>query len=164
MTESSTTERAPAPDPALTELDVLVGDWRFEGGTRDGPAGPAGRVRGTTSYEWHEGGFCLVQHADTVFGTASAGWDNDALGDRNVTIQLWWYDDATRTYRTQFFSNNGGPSGYEGRVVDGNLVFEGPARFTILPSRHGTIVFDWDLPDGAGGWVPWMSYTMERID
>lgn len=29
MTENSTTERAPAPDPALTELDVLVGSWRF---------------------------------------------------------------------------------------------------------------------------------------
>jgi hypothetical protein len=21
-----------------------------------------------------------------------------------------------------------------------------------------------DVLDGAGGWVPWMSYTMERID
>jgi hypothetical protein len=70
MTETTTTQRAPMPDPALMELDVLAGDWRFEG----------------------------------------------------------------------------------------------PARYTIEPSRHGTVVFDWSLPDGDGGWVPWMSYTMTRID
>jgi hypothetical protein len=164
MTETTTTQRAPMPDPALMELDVLAGDWRFEGDVREGSAGPAARVRGTTSFEWFEGGWCLVQHADTVFGGTSEGWDTDALGDRNVTIQLWWYDSDSGTYRTQFFSNNGGPSGYEGRKVDGVLTFEGPARYTMEPSRHGTVVFDWSLPDGDGGWVPWMSYTMTRID
>jgi hypothetical protein len=40
MTETTTTQRAPAPDPALMELDVLAGDWRFEGDVREGPAGP----------------------------------------------------------------------------------------------------------------------------
>ena len=100
MTETTTTQRAPAPDPALMELDVLAGDWRFEGDVREGPAGPAAPVRGTTSFEWFEGGWCLVQHADTVF--------------------------------------------------------EGPARYTIEPSRHGTVVFDWSLPDGDGVGVPWI--------
>ena len=54
MTETTTTQRAPAPDPALMELEVLAGDW-----------------------------------------------DTDALGDRNVTIQLWWYDVDSGTYRTR---------------------------------------------------------------
>jgi hypothetical protein len=27
MTETTTTQRAPTPDPALLELDVLAGDW-----------------------------------------------------------------------------------------------------------------------------------------
>jgi hypothetical protein len=43
-------------------------------------------------------------------------------------------------------------------VLAGDWRFEGPARYTIEPSRHGTVVFDWRLPDGGdGGWVPWMS-------
>ena len=99
------------------ELDVLAGDWRFEGDVREGPAGPATRVRGTTSFEWSEGGWCLVQHADTVFGGTSEGWDT----------------------------------------------FDGPARYAIEPSRHGTVVFDRRLPDSDGGSVRWMS-TLTRIE
>jgi len=83
-------------------------------------------------------------------------------------IQFIGYDAATGKYRTHFFDANGAfdPAGstYEGEVVDGQLVFTGPARFryeldadgTVKVNGGGTLEKHWELRDADGTWTPWM--------
>lgn len=55
MTDNATYEptQLPTPNPDLKPLDRLVGVWRVSGG-----------AQGTTTYEWMEGGFFLLQHVE----------------------------------------------------------------------------------------------------
>jgi hypothetical protein len=61
-------------------------------------------------------------------------------------------------------------STYEGEVVDGQLLFTGPARFRyeldadgkIKVSADGTLEKDWELRNAEGTWKPWMSNTYTR--
>lgn len=51
---------------------------------------------------------------------------------------------------------------YEGEVVDGNLRFTGPARFTLLENPDWTVTNDWELRGDDGEWRPWRHTTMTR--
>lgn len=51
-------QQTPQPNPALKRLDVLVGTWKVSGPD----------IHGQVIYEWMEGGFFLMQHADFVHG------------------------------------------------------------------------------------------------
>ena len=48
-------QAAPVADPALRQLDKLVGVWEVSGG-----------AQGQVTYEWMEGGFFLIQRVDLV--------------------------------------------------------------------------------------------------
>lgn len=48
------------PNPALEDLDALVGDWSLE---ILFPADPASPLRGSVSCEWLEGGAFLVMRS-----------------------------------------------------------------------------------------------------
>ena len=79
---------------------------------------------------------------------------------------FYGFDASTGKYRTHFFDGNGPfheGSMYEGEVVDGNLVFTGPARFTLVENRDGTVTNDWELRDDNGNWTPWRHTVMTRI-
>ena len=89
-------------------------------------------------------------------------------------INYWGYDSDEARYRIVFFSNNGPFSEegnqYFGRLDDGGLVFEGPARFRyglgedgrVAVNPDGTISVDWWLRDERGDWRPWMGNTFEK--
>lgn len=51
---------AETPDPSVTALDVLVGDWVTEAAN---PLEPATTMSGTTTYEWMEGGRFLIERS-----------------------------------------------------------------------------------------------------
>ena len=96
------------------------------------------------------------------------------LGPGVPVTSRWGYDSDEDRYRIVFFSNNGPFSEdgnqYFGRLDDGGLVFEGPARFRyelsddgqIAVNADGTISVDWWLRDERGDWQPWMRNTFER--
>lgn len=43
---------------------VLVGTWKTEEWTREGPDAPAARIDATDSHEWRPGGFSLLHRVD----------------------------------------------------------------------------------------------------
>jgi hypothetical protein len=51
--DSDTAHAAPEPAADLKALDRLVGTWKISGG-----------AEGTSTYEWMEGGFFLIQHVE----------------------------------------------------------------------------------------------------
>lgn len=157
----------PKPDPALRRLDFLMGTWQLDGKTDPAFEGPAMKVTGTYSFEWLHGGFFLAQRWDTVFGDPAGGPSEELPGGAvQKGIMFYGYDADTGKYRTHYFDGNGPyhkGSTYEGEVVGGHLRFTGPARFTVLPNDDDTIVTDWELPTGGGGFAPWMQITWSRI-
>lgn len=156
--------RPSAPHPELARLDPLVGEWEVVGETRESLAGPAGTVTSRETFHWLDGGYFLVSTWVTVFADAPP----------QKGIMYWGYDAAAERFRTHFFDNQGPfheGSTYEGEVVDGALVFTGPARFRfeldadgkIEVDEDGTFVSEWQLQDGDGMWKPWMHNAYARV-
>jgi Protein of unknown function (DUF1579) len=157
---------APPPDPELKCLEPLVGRWRSEARTFDSVLGPGVPVTSTERFYWLDGGYFLVSTYETVFGDEPA----------QKGINYWGYDSAANRFRIIFFSNNGpfteDGNRYEGRVGDGKLTFEGPARFQyelddegrIRLNPDGTLSVAWWLRDENGDWQPWMNNIFARTD
>lgn len=160
-------DRPPRPDPALRRLDFLVGTWHIEGETSPEFAGPRMRSTSTETFEWLEGGFFLEHRWNAVFGEPSEDPGRELPGGAvQKGVMFYGFDASTGRYRTHFFDGNGPfheGSMYEGEVVDGNLRFTGPARFTLVENSDGTVTNDWELPDDDGAWRPWRHTTMTRV-
>jgi hypothetical protein len=168
MRDTDTTPLAsavPRPDPELKRLDPLLGAWKAEAHTRDSVLGPGVPVRSTETFYWLAGGYFLVHDYLTIFGDETA----------QKGVNYWSYDTDAGRFRIIFFSNNGPFSEegnrYEGRVDDGKLTFEGPARFQYELDDDGkirvdpdrTISVSWWLRDEYGEWQPWMTNTFARF-
>jgi Protein of unknown function (DUF1579) len=162
---SDPTFGAPPPDSELRRLEALVGRWSTEDHTLDTAAGgPGVPVLSTEAFHWLEGGYFLVQTYATTFG--------DAPAQRGVNY--FGYDSEARRFLIVFFSNNGpfteDGNRYRGKVADGKLTFEGPARFQyeldddgkIKTNADGTISVTWWLRDENGVWKLWMNNTFVR--
>ncbi len=152
--------RMPTPDPALQRLGFLVGKWKVDGTIEAGPAGPGGTMNGVESFEWLEGGFFLVHRWE---GTMEFG--GATMADSGY--EFYDVDPATGDYRARFF-NSLGPyddkaSLYVGNFEGDALVVVGPARIIRRPAGADVITYDGDLPDGEGGFVPWLRTTLTRI-
>lgn len=82
----------PEPSPDVRALDRLVGTWEIAGG-----------ARGTTRYEWLEGGFFLVQHVDLeqygqqVKGIEIIGHERPFGAEPSEEIQSRFYDNMGDT-------------------------------------------------------------------
>jgi Protein of unknown function (DUF1579) len=156
---------APPPDPELRRLEPLVGSWEAEDRcVSTSLTGASVPVRNRESFYWLEGGYFLISTYRTVFGDEPA----------QTGVNYWYYDSADKKFRIIFFSNNG-PSTeegnrYEGEVADGNLTFEGPARFQYDLDEQGRVRLNtdeslsitWWLRDESGGWQPWMHNTFRK--
>jgi len=86
----------PAEQPLndLAELDRLVGTWHVEGG-----------AEGTTTYEWMEGCFFLLQRVDLyqfgqeITGLEVIGHDRDFGDEPSDDIKSCFYDNNGNTLR-----------------------------------------------------------------
>jgi Protein of unknown function (DUF1579) len=155
---------APPPDPELMRLEPLLGQWRSDDHTLDGVLGPGVPVTSTEEFHWLDGGYFLVSSYETVFG--------DAPAQRGVNY--WGYDSEAKRFRIIFFSNNGpyteDGNRYGGKVAEGKLTFEGPARFQydlddegrVKLNPDGTLSVMWWLRDEDGEWQPWMKNAFTR--
>ena len=159
------TVQVPPPDPELRRLEPLLGTWTAEDRSQDSVLGSGVRVTSTEAFRWLDGGYFLVQEYETVFG--------DEPPQRGVNY--WFFDSEAGRFQIIFFSNNGPyteeGNRYAGRVTDGRLTFEGPARFEyeldaegkIKLNDDGTVSVAWWLRDENGEWQPWMNNTFRRI-
>lgn len=168
MSESSqgVVPSTPKPDKELRRLEPLVGEWRSRDFTDATVLGPGVPVESIETFTWLDGGYFLVHTYETTFG--------DEPTQRGV--MYWGYDAKTKTFQNRFFSNNGpyetAGNEYVGEVVDGKLIFIGPARYQyeldsegrIRTNSDGSITVDWWLRDEQGDWQPWMQNTFFRTD
>jgi hypothetical protein len=164
VTDDQSAFAAPPPDPELKRLEPLLGTWQTEDQTLDGVLGPGVPVRSTETFRWLDGGYFLVQDYETTFGDEPT----------QKGVNYWFYDSEAGIFRIIFFSNNGpfseGGNRYSGRVADGRLTFEGPARFQyeldvdgrIRIDADGTISVSWWLRNEVGDWQAWMVNTFHR--
>ena len=76
----------PEPNPALRQLDRLVGSWRISGGL----------LEGNTTFAWMDGGFFLIQHIDA-----------HARGRRIKGVEYNGFDQDTQTLRSHYLDVNG---------------------------------------------------------
>ncbi|GGS56565.1 hypothetical protein GCM10010156_13960 [Planobispora rosea] len=149
----------PTPDPALKELDFLVGRWDLKGSTVEGPMGPATEITGWETFEWLQGGFFLVHRWESNFTV-------EGVEVVDAGYEFFDYDPEGGRYRTHFF-NSLGPYDHEGSKYHGGfegeaLVVTGPARITRTPHPGGTVIVDSEVPAGDDEWAPIMKYTLTR--
>ena len=164
--EDTTVFAAPPPHRELKRLEPLLGAWKAADRTLDTFLGPGVPVGSAERFQWLDGGYFLVQHYETSFGEEPT----------QTGVNYWYYDSEAGRFRIIFLSNNGpfseGGNRYEGRVEDGTLTFEGPARFqyeldddgTIRVNPGGTISVSWWLRDADGVWQPWMNNTFAKVE
>ncbi len=50
----------PTPGPEVQKLGYFVGEWKFEGDSKESAFGPAGKFSGTETCEWFAGGFQVI--------------------------------------------------------------------------------------------------------
>ena len=74
------------PNPALKKLDRLVGTWN-----------QSGDYKGTSTYEWMEGGFFFVQHFDAI----------TPYGSHVKGVEYVCFDEDTQTLRSHLMGING---------------------------------------------------------
>ena len=127
----------PQPDPALRNLDRLVGRWSMEGR----PVGSdETNIRGETTFRWLPGGFFLEQHMQLDF-----------MGLEIESLELIGYDAETETFPSTVFSSLApAPLPYRWEVAGDAVtitVSYGPldASFTGAWREDDTF---------AGGWRP----------
>lgn len=137
-------------------LGALIGRWRTEGSTREGPGTPAARIDATDTYEWLPGGTALLHRVDARVGEA-----------RVEGAEIIGYVPERDYYATQYFGSDG-PAAYEASIgeQDGALVWRMRSerdRFSGRFSDDGnTITGHWESLGDDSSWRPWMDITLTR--
>jgi hypothetical protein len=89
-----------APSPFLQKLQPLIGEWRVA----------SGYITGTTTFEWLDGGYFLVQHISLRHE-----------GQPIKGVEYIGYDQDTQTLRSHYMDNRGGNFTYTWDVEDTSI-------------------------------------------
>lgn len=122
-----TGELRPEPNPDLRSLQRLIGTWQV-----------TGEARGTTSYEWTDGGFFLLQHVelDGTKGLEVIGHERRYGEAPSADIKSRYYgfgegETLDYTYElvedtlTIWMGDRGSPAYYEGTFSEDDNVLTG---------------------------------------
>lgn len=129
----------PAPNPHLKSLDRLVGTWNV--------SGP--EIKGTTRYEWLEGGFFLVQHFDLIHS------GRKVRGLEVIGFERGFGAEPSKDIRSRIFDNAGNTFDYVYEVTDETLtIWAGekgsPALYRGTWSEDGKVCGGaWVYPGGG---------------
>jgi Protein of unknown function (DUF1579) len=142
MTHDETAQQQPQPDPALRELDFLVGTWSMRGHLA---GSDEENIVGESTFEWLPGGFFLRQRMKLDFAGLF----------QIESEELIAYDPETGKFPSSVYSNLfPQPLPYEWDVKDGSVtitVSHGPldATFTGGLGEDGTFSGAWGPNPGA---------------
>ena len=103
----------PKPGPEHKRLERMVGRWSYEGEAKASPLGPGGKVTGTETCEWFQGGFGVVCRSK---GTGPKG----PMTGMNVMS----YDTGQKTYTYYAISSQGDNIFVRGSVKGNVWTFE----------------------------------------
>ena len=136
---NETTQQLPKPDPALRELDFLVGTWSMKGHL---VGSDEANIVGETTYEWLPGGFFLRQRVRMDFAGLFQIDSEELIG----------HDPETGKFKSSVYSNLAPePLPYHWDVRDGSMtitVSYGPLDATF----KGELGEDGN--SFSGGWRP----------
>lgn len=87
------------PDPALKKLTVYVGQWKYEGESKAGPLGPAGKIVGEATSEMILRGFFLEWR-----------WKEQANAAETRGFEILGYDPINKNYASTAYMDDGSSS------------------------------------------------------
>lgn len=132
--------QTPEPSEALKRLDRLIGTWDVTGG-----------AVGTTTYEWLEGGFFLMQRYDFMHG------DHPVKGIEIIGHERRFGEEPSEVIKSRIYDTEGNTFDYVYEMVDGNtlMIWGGekgsPAYYKGTFSADGdTVTGGWTYPGGGG--------------
>lgn len=154
--KAQTPKKSDKPDPALKQLDVLVGKWVTEWRLKQGSPDKSFHIIGTDTYEWLPGEFFLLHHVDVRMSGLPY----------QVTEIIGGYDHATHTYPMHSFDSRGNLQVMQALVGDkGVWTFAGEnARATLVVNKDGeTMQASWEQTKDGAKWVPWMDMKFTKV-
>lgn len=149
-----TGDGAPILNPALTPLDVVIGDWRTTG---THPMVPGTTFHGRTSFSWHEGGAFLLMRSEI---------DEKEIPNGAAIIGS---DDAAGTFFMIYFDEREVSRKYDVTLIDRGLVWSRDEagfaqRQTLVADGDGArLVGTGEMSRDGGEWEGDLSLTYERI-
>jgi hypothetical protein len=165
--DNSNYQQTPAaqrtPNPALSRLDVLVGEWEMEVSVEGQPM-----ARGKTAFAWLEGGAFLVQHVDAQPAQPSAPTEWEANAPREITTIIG-LDDSTESFCMLYADSRGVYRVYQMSVEDGvwKVWRDAPGfsqRFTGTFSDDGnTITAQWEYSSDGSNWEHDFDMTYRKV-
>ena len=157
------TFQQPTPNPALKQLDALVGEWEMQASVGGQPM-----VRGRTAFAWVEGGAFLVQHADAESALPNTPPEWGANSPFPIT-SLFGLDDVTGRITMLYADGRGICRVYQMNLSDGvwKIWREAPKffqRFTSTFSDDGTtITGHWERSRDGAHWEHDFDLTYTKI-
>jgi hypothetical protein len=137
----------PAPSPEIQRLASFVGAWHTTGDMQKSPMGPGGKMEGTTTCSWFEGGFFLECHSD----------DSGAMG-KSRGIEMFGYDANKKTYTYSAFASIGMHEESRGTVEGNKWTWTSEenmggkkmkGRFIVIEESPDKNTLSWSIsPDG----------------
>ena len=127
------------PNPALQELEPLVGEWEIES-----PQFPGGQ--GRIVFEWHDGRAYLVQRSSAPEPAPSSTW-------------IMGSDEATESYTALYYDSRGVSRVYQMSWSKGvwTVWRDAPGFFQRFTSTLGpdsrTITGRWEVSEDGTQWV-----------
>jgi hypothetical protein len=155
---------APKPGPEHEQLAMLVGEWAFEGETKDSTLGP-GKFSGTSSARFVHNGFFV-----------EVGWT--AKGPFGVLegSEMRAYDAASKTHKSHWFLNDGsrieGTETFAANGFSSDMVLTDSKGQKVLLKARWDFALDrsaftsrWDMSaDGGKTWSRLREYHGRRTD
>ncbi|MBM4027603.1 MAG: DUF1579 domain-containing protein [Planctomycetes bacterium] len=149
------------PSPEIKKLEVLVGDWRYEGEQFEPPApglpfGGAGKFFGTVTSRFVLNGFFL-----------EAKIEDNSPGGKTSSLQMTGYDANSKKYVEHSFASDGtisvATATLEGQTYTVSSTMTTATGKKVLLKSVATYTSDWSRQTGAveasiddgKTWKPW---------
>jgi hypothetical protein len=137
----------PKPGPEHKRLERMVGQWNYQGEVKESPMGPAGKVTGSETCEWFQGGFAIVCRTK---GTGPKG----PMTGMNVMS----YQPAQKAYTYYAISSQGDNIFVHGQISGNVWTFEDtmevegkPMKIRATVTEESPTVTAFKLEAGAEG-------------
>jgi len=150
----------PKPGPEHKKLGYFVGSWSLDADMKPGPMGPGGKMTGTSTCSWFDGGYAVVCKDS---GKSPMG----AMKGLGVIS----YDREDKKYSYFGIDNMGMAEKAEGTVENDTWVYtnEGKmngkafkGKYTITNVKPDTYDFKWEMSEDGTAWNTMMEGKYKR--